>query len=155
MFGSTSFPRKMHKISLIFEGPNFHRKTRLYPSFPSPWNPKTTSPQSFVYMQKFVFRETVPRNPFLFLVNQSNTHPYRCKLWKFIGTLISLIGLLLMGLFSYTWKIYANKVLNMGSIYGFWKYLNKDQKQAKQRYIEMFYNLHYRNLVCCNIKLKF
>lgn len=47
----------------------------------------------------------------------------------------------------YTWKIYANKVLNMGSIYNFWRQLNKEQKQAKQRYIEMFYNLQFRNLV--------
>ncbi|XP_002526290.3 sucrose synthase 7 isoform X1 [Ricinus communis] len=47
----------------------------------------------------------------------------------------------------YTWKIYANKVLNMGSVYGFWRQLNKEQKHAKQRYIETFYNLHFRNLV--------
>ncbi|KAL0927493.1 hypothetical protein M5K25_001667 [Dendrobium thyrsiflorum] len=48
---------------------------------------------------------------------------------------------------SYTWKIYANKALNMGSIYGFWKQLNKEEKQAKQRYIQMLYSLHFRNLV--------
>ncbi|CAA6655810.1 unnamed protein product [Spirodela intermedia] len=36
---------------------------------------------------------------------------------------------------SYTWKIYANKVQ-----------LNKDQKLAKQKYIQMFYNLQFRNL---------
>ncbi|KAJ8549796.1 hypothetical protein K7X08_033503 [Anisodus acutangulus] len=47
----------------------------------------------------------------------------------------------------YTWKIYANKVLNMGSIYTFWRTLYKDQKKAKQRYIESFYNLEFRNLV--------
>ncbi|XP_010270734.1 PREDICTED: sucrose synthase 7-like isoform X4 [Nelumbo nucifera] len=47
----------------------------------------------------------------------------------------------------YTWKIYANKLLNMGSIYSFWKQLNKEQKQAKQRYLQMFYNLQFRNLV--------
>ncbi|KAI3808311.1 hypothetical protein L1987_24260 [Smallanthus sonchifolius] len=47
----------------------------------------------------------------------------------------------------YTWKIYANNVLNMGNIYAFWKQLNKEQKEAKQRYIELFYNLHYKNLV--------
>ncbi|KAH6808049.1 sucrose synthase 6 [Perilla frutescens var. frutescens] len=47
----------------------------------------------------------------------------------------------------YTWKIYANKVLNMGSAYGFWKQLYKDQKQAKQRYIDIFYNLQFRKLV--------
>ncbi|KAG6602008.1 Sucrose synthase 7, partial [Cucurbita argyrosperma subsp. sororia] len=47
----------------------------------------------------------------------------------------------------YTWKIYANKVLNMGSTYTFWNQLNNHQKQAKQRYIQMFYNLLYKNLV--------
>ncbi|PSS00265.1 Sucrose synthase [Actinidia chinensis var. chinensis] len=47
----------------------------------------------------------------------------------------------------YTWKIYANKVLNMGCVYSFWRQLNKDQKHAKQRYIQMFYNLQFRNLV--------
>ncbi|KAF6174602.1 hypothetical protein GIB67_006254, partial [Kingdonia uniflora] len=47
----------------------------------------------------------------------------------------------------YTWKIYANKVLNMGSIYGFWRRLNKDQKQAKHRYIQMLYNLQFKSLV--------
>uniref|UniRef100_A0A7N0U4Y2 Sucrose synthase n=1 Tax=Kalanchoe fedtschenkoi TaxID=63787 RepID=A0A7N0U4Y2_KALFE len=47
----------------------------------------------------------------------------------------------------YTWKIYADKVLNMGSIYSFWRQLNKDQKLAKQRYLQMFYNLRLRNLV--------
>lgn len=48
---------------------------------------------------------------------------------------------------SYTWKIYANKMLNMGCMYSFWKQLNKGQKLAKQRYIEMFYNLLFKNLV--------
>ncbi|XP_021745173.1 sucrose synthase 5-like isoform X1 [Chenopodium quinoa] len=47
----------------------------------------------------------------------------------------------------YTWKIYANKLLNMGCMYTFWKMLNNQEKQAKQRYIQMFYNLEYRNLV--------
>ncbi|XP_059453359.1 sucrose synthase 7-like [Corylus avellana] len=46
----------------------------------------------------------------------------------------------------YTWKIYAKKLLNMGTIYGFWRQLNKEQKLAKQRYIQMFYNLQFRNL---------
>lgn len=48
---------------------------------------------------------------------------------------------------SYTWTIYANKVLNMGGMYTFWKQLHKEQKQAKQRYIQMLYNLLFRNLV--------
>ncbi|KAF8407495.1 hypothetical protein HHK36_006629 [Tetracentron sinense] len=46
----------------------------------------------------------------------------------------------------YTWKIYANKVLNMGSIYSFWRELHKEQKQAKQSYLQMFYNLQFKNL---------
>ncbi|KAL5748702.1 hypothetical protein ACOSQ2_025999 [Xanthoceras sorbifolium] len=46
----------------------------------------------------------------------------------------------------YTWKIYANKLLNMGSIYGFWRQMHKEQKLAKQRYTEMFYNLQFRKL---------
>ncbi|KAK7305647.1 hypothetical protein VNO77_43554 [Canavalia gladiata] len=47
----------------------------------------------------------------------------------------------------YTWKIYANKLLNMGSMYTFWKRVNNEQKEAKQRYIKMFYNLLFKNLV--------
>ncbi|CAI0548343.1 unnamed protein product [Linum tenue] len=47
----------------------------------------------------------------------------------------------------YTWRIYADKTLNMGSVYTFWRVLNKRQKLAKQRYIQLLYNLHFRNLV--------
>ncbi|XP_062105534.1 sucrose synthase 7-like [Humulus lupulus] len=47
----------------------------------------------------------------------------------------------------YTWKIYANKVLNMGCVYNFWRQLNKEQKQAKQRYLQLFYSLLFRKLV--------
>ncbi|KAJ8752187.1 hypothetical protein K2173_003795 [Erythroxylum novogranatense] len=47
----------------------------------------------------------------------------------------------------YTWKIYANKLLNMGKIYSFWRHLNKEPKRAKQRYIQMLYNLQFRRLV--------
>ncbi|KAL5214480.1 hypothetical protein ABZP36_003632 [Zizania latifolia] len=46
----------------------------------------------------------------------------------------------------YTWKIYATRVLNMGSTYAFWKTLNKEERQAKQCYLRMFYNLQFRNL---------
>ncbi|CAD6248852.1 unnamed protein product [Miscanthus lutarioriparius] len=46
----------------------------------------------------------------------------------------------------YTWQIYATKVLNMGSMYGFWRTLDKEEKQAKQQYLQMFYNLHFRKL---------
>ncbi|KAJ4802515.1 Sucrose synthase [Rhynchospora pubera] len=46
----------------------------------------------------------------------------------------------------YTWKIYATRVLNMGSMYGFRKQLNKEEKLAKQRYLQLFYNLQFRRL---------
>ncbi|KAI3792800.1 hypothetical protein L2E82_06691 [Cichorium intybus] len=46
----------------------------------------------------------------------------------------------------YTWEIYANKVLNMGSMYGFWRQLNKENKQAKQRYIDILYDLQFKKL---------
>lgn len=46
----------------------------------------------------------------------------------------------------YTWKIYANKVLNMGCTYSFWRQLYKAEKQAKKRYIQTFYNLQFKNL---------
>ena len=48
---------------------------------------------------------------------------------------------------SYTWQIYATKVLNMASMYGFWRTMNKEERQAKQRYLQMFYNLQFRKLV--------
>ena len=64
-----------------------------------------------------------------------------------ILSLLLIFDILLREMFhSYTWKIYANKVLNMGSIYSFWRQLNKEEKQAKQRYIQMFYSLQFRNL---------
>ncbi|KAG8373534.1 hypothetical protein BUALT_Bualt11G0034200 [Buddleja alternifolia] len=47
----------------------------------------------------------------------------------------------------YTWKIYANKVLNMGCIYSFWRKLYSAEKQAKGRYINTFYNLQFKSLV--------
>lgn len=35
----------------------------------------------------------------------------------------------------------------MGSTYGFWRQLRKEQKRAKQSYIHMFYSLLFRTLV--------
>ncbi|CAN1266732.1 Sucrose synthase 6 [Linum perenne] len=53
----------------------------------------------------------------------------------------------------YTWNIYAKKMMNMGSIYGFWRQFNKDHKLAKGRYIQTFYNLHFRTLVRSQLRL--
>ncbi|XP_031477791.1 sucrose synthase 7-like [Nymphaea colorata] len=46
----------------------------------------------------------------------------------------------------YTWKIYASKVINMGAIYNFWRQLQSGNKHAKQRYLQMFYNLQFKTL---------
>lgn len=46
----------------------------------------------------------------------------------------------------YTWRIYANRVLNIGSIYGFWRQINKGPKNAKQKYIDLIYNLKFRKM---------
>ncbi|TVU27586.1 hypothetical protein EJB05_19077 [Eragrostis curvula] len=47
----------------------------------------------------------------------------------------------------YTWQIYAAKVLNMGSMYSFWRTLNKGEREAKKRYLQMFYSIQFRKLV--------
>ncbi|KAL0421698.1 UNVERIFIED_CONTAM: Sucrose synthase 6 [Sesamum latifolium] len=69
----------------------------------------------------------------------------RCKGDSRYWNRVSLAGLKRINE-CYTWKIYANKVLNMGLAYGFWRQLNKEQKQSKQRYIDVFYNLQFRKL---------
>ncbi|CAH9052989.1 unnamed protein product [Cuscuta europaea] len=47
----------------------------------------------------------------------------------------------------FTWKIYAEKVLNMGSTYRCWREMHSREKHAKRQYLELFYNLHMRKLV--------
>ncbi|KAK2376830.1 sucrose synthase [Trifolium repens] len=70
----------------------------------------------------------------------------KCKVDPSYWSVISASGLQRINE-CYTWKIYANKLVNMGNIYTFWKQVNKDQKEAKQRYIHMFYNFLFKNLV--------
>jgi len=47
----------------------------------------------------------------------------------------------------YTWKIYAEKLMTLSGVYGFWKYVSKLERRETRRYLEMFYTLKYRNLV--------
>ncbi|XP_058787769.1 sucrose synthase 5-like isoform X2 [Vicia villosa] len=70
----------------------------------------------------------------------------KCKVDSTHWNMISAAGLQRINE-RYTWKIYANKLLNMGSLYTFWRTVNNDSKKAKQRYIWMFYNLMFKNLV--------
>ncbi|XP_020241227.1 sucrose synthase 7-like isoform X2 [Asparagus officinalis] len=69
----------------------------------------------------------------------------RCSEDTGYWTKVSTAGLLRI-YECYTWKIYANKVLNMGSMYSFWRQINKEEKNAKRRYLQMFYNLQFKIL---------
>jgi sucrose synthase len=44
----------------------------------------------------------------------------------------------------YTWKLYANRLLKLARIYGFWKYISNIEREEARRYLEMFYFLMYR-----------
>ncbi|MDH5297505.1 MAG: sucrose synthase [Desulfobulbaceae bacterium] len=44
----------------------------------------------------------------------------------------------------YTWKLYANRLVNLSCIYGFWHYVSDLDRQETRRYLEMFYNLQFR-----------
>ncbi len=44
----------------------------------------------------------------------------------------------------YTWKLYANRLLSLSCIYGFWKYATNLERQETGRYLEMFYHLQFK-----------
>ncbi|WP_303901038.1 sucrose synthase [Thiohalomonas denitrificans] len=44
----------------------------------------------------------------------------------------------------YTWELYANRLLSLSCIYGFWKYVTNLDRDETRRYLEMFYGLSYR-----------
>jgi sucrose synthase len=46
----------------------------------------------------------------------------------------------------YTWKLYADRLLTLSRIYGFWKYITNIEREETRRYLEMFYTLVYRPL---------
>ncbi|KAH7286312.1 hypothetical protein KP509_32G000400 [Ceratopteris richardii] len=48
---------------------------------------------------------------------------------------------------KYTWKIYAEQLMTLTRVYGFWKFVSKLGRRECRRYIEMFYILKYRDLV--------
>ncbi|MGB5832486.1 MAG: sucrose synthase [Thiohalocapsa sp.] len=47
---------------------------------------------------------------------------------------------------SYTWKRYAERLMTLSRIYGFWKYVTYLDRAETKRYLEMFYGLQYRPL---------
>lgn len=46
----------------------------------------------------------------------------------------------------YTWEIYAERMMTLARIYGFWKYVTNLERAETHRYLEMFYALQYRPL---------
>ncbi len=44
----------------------------------------------------------------------------------------------------YTWKLYAERLVTLSCIYGFWHYVSDLDRQETRRYLEMFYNLQFR-----------
>jgi sucrose synthase len=46
----------------------------------------------------------------------------------------------------YTWKHYAERMMTLSRVYGFWKYVTNLERIETQRYLEMFYALQFRPL---------
>jgi len=48
---------------------------------------------------------------------------------------------------SFTWKLYAERLMTLTRVYGFWKYVSDLDRRESRRYLEMFYTLKFRELV--------
>ena len=46
----------------------------------------------------------------------------------------------------YTWELYAERMMTLSRIYGFWKYVTNLERDETRRYLQMFYGLQYRPL---------
>jgi sucrose synthase len=46
----------------------------------------------------------------------------------------------------YTWARYAERMMTLSRIYGFWKYVSDLERAETQRYLQMFYGLQFRPL---------
>lgn len=46
----------------------------------------------------------------------------------------------------YTWALYAERMMTLSRIYGFWKYVTNLERDETRRYLEMFYGLMFRPL---------
>jgi sucrose synthase len=47
---------------------------------------------------------------------------------------------------NYTWELYAERMMTLSRIYGFWKYVTNLERDETRRYLEMFYGLQFRPL---------
>ncbi|MCA9773947.1 MAG: glycosyltransferase, partial [Myxococcales bacterium] len=46
----------------------------------------------------------------------------------------------------YTWKLYAERMMTLSRIYGFWRYVSDLERAETSRYLQMFYGLQFRPL---------
>ncbi|MEZ5363083.1 MAG: sucrose synthase [Bryobacterales bacterium] len=46
----------------------------------------------------------------------------------------------------YTWKLYAERMMTLSRIYGFWRHVTDLERAETRRYLEMFYKLQYKPL---------
>jgi sucrose synthase len=46
----------------------------------------------------------------------------------------------------YTWRLYAERLMTLSRIYGFWKFVTDLEREETRRYLEMFYALQFRPL---------
>ncbi len=46
----------------------------------------------------------------------------------------------------YTWTRYAERMMTLSRIYGFWKYVTNLERSETRRYLQMFYGLEFRRL---------
>ena len=46
----------------------------------------------------------------------------------------------------YTWRLYAQRMMMLSRVYGFWKYVTNLERAETRRYLEMFYHLQFRSL---------
>ena len=52
----------------------------------------------------------------------------------------------------YTWKGYAERLMTLSRVYGFWHYVTDLERDELRRYLEMFYSLQYRPLAQAMLK---
>ncbi len=46
----------------------------------------------------------------------------------------------------YTWELYADRMMTLSRIYGFWKHVTNLEREETRRYLEMFYSLEFKRL---------
>ncbi|HJT51730.1 MAG TPA: sucrose synthase [Nitrosospira sp.] len=44
----------------------------------------------------------------------------------------------------YTWRLYAERMMTLSRIYGFWRFVSNLESEEKVRYLDMFYHLQFR-----------